>query len=136
MSWQTDKVPEGPISEYAGYQIPGANSPKPLLTITAITHRRDPILPIAVAGPPVEEGHTAWGIPHAAQTLHDLREHDIPVSGVWLLFKALTTGWQLPLSPPGAGLIESATIRRTNCAAGSEELSWRQRVEWISPRFW
>jgi len=98
----TDKVPEGPMSEYPGYQFPGANSPKPLLTVTAITHRRDPILPIAVAGPPVEEDHTAWGIPHAAQTLHDLREHDIPVSAVWLPFEsanhwmavAIESGWR------------------------------------------
>jgi UbiD family decarboxylase len=84
----SEKVPEGPMSEYPGYQFPGANSPKPLITVTAITHRKNPILPVVAAGPPVEEDHTAWGIPHAAQTLHDLREHDIPVAGVWLPFES------------------------------------------------
>jgi len=84
----SEKVPEGPMSEYPGYQFPGANSPKPLITVTAITHRTNPILPVVAAGPPVEEDHTAWGIPHAAQTLHDLREHDIPVAGVWLPFES------------------------------------------------
>jgi UbiD family decarboxylase len=98
----SEKVPEGPMAEYPGYQFPGANSPKPLINVTAITHRREPILPVVAAGPPVEEDHTAWGIPHAAQTLHDLREHDIPVSGVWLPFESanhwmvvgLQSGWR------------------------------------------
>jgi UbiD family decarboxylase len=98
----TEKAAEGPMAEYPGYQFPGANTPKPLVTITAITHRHNPILPVVAAGPPVEEDHTAWGIPHAAQTLHDLREHDIPVSGVWLPFDsanhwmvvAIDSGWR------------------------------------------
>lgn len=84
----SEKVPEGPMGEYPGYQFPGANSAKPLITVTAITHRQSPILPVVVAGPPVEEDHTAWGIPHAAQTLHDLRGFDLPISGVWLPFES------------------------------------------------
>jgi UbiD family decarboxylase len=98
----TDKVPEGPMSEYPGYQFPGANTPKPLIEITAVTHRHNPILPVVCAGPPVEEDHTAWGIPHAAQTLHDLRRFELPIAGAWLPFEganhwmviAVQSGWR------------------------------------------
>jgi UbiD family decarboxylase len=84
----SDKVPEGPMGEYPGYQYPGANSPKPLIEVTAITYRNDPILPVVAAGPPVEEDHTAWGIPHAAHNLHDLRQRGLPVEGCWLPFES------------------------------------------------
>jgi UbiD family decarboxylase len=97
-----DRVPEGPMSEYPGYQVPGANTAKPLITVTAMTWRNDAILPVVAAGPPVEEDHTAWGIPHAAQTLHDLRADHLPVTGCWLplesanhwMVVALDSGWR------------------------------------------
>ena len=50
---------EGPTGEYAGYLRSGPGTQKPVYHATAMTDRNDPILPISVAGEPVEENHTA-----------------------------------------------------------------------------
>ncbi|MHC5820786.1 MAG: UbiD family decarboxylase [Nostoc sp.] len=76
----TETAPEGPMGEYDGYSWPGMSTNKPVYNVTAITYRNDPILPVVAAGEPVEEDHTAFGLPHAAQTLHELRQHQLPVT--------------------------------------------------------
>jgi UbiD family decarboxylase len=78
-----ETAPEGPMGEYAGYLWPGEPTQRPVYNITAITHRNQPILPIVVAGEPVEEDHTAQGIPSAAELLVELREAGHPVTLVW-----------------------------------------------------
>jgi 4-hydroxy-3-polyprenylbenzoate decarboxylase len=75
---------EGPMGEYAGYQFRGEGRPQPAYHVTAITHRSDPILPVVVAGEPVEEDHTAWGIPAAAEALAELRAAGLPVTTCWI----------------------------------------------------
>jgi 4-hydroxy-3-polyprenylbenzoate decarboxylase len=75
---------EGPMGEYAGYQFRGEGRPQPTYHVTAITHRTDPILPVVVAGEPVEEDHTAWGIPAAAEALYELRAQGLPVTTCWI----------------------------------------------------
>lgn len=57
---------EGPIGEYAGYLRASKGRQRPIYHVTALRHRDDPILPVVVAGEPVEENHTAWAIPCAA----------------------------------------------------------------------
>ncbi len=52
--------------------------------MSAITYRTDPILPVVVAGEPVEEDHTAWGIPAAAEALSELRAAGLPVTTCWI----------------------------------------------------
>lgn len=76
-------APEGPMGEYAGYLWDGPATPKPVYTVTAITHRTNPILPISVAGEPPEENHMAWGIPNAGEVLFLLREAGFPVATAW-----------------------------------------------------
>ena len=49
---------EGPFVEYTGYQTPIVNSP--VFTITAMTHRRDPIVQGVFAGKPPCETDTLW----------------------------------------------------------------------------
>ncbi|WP_167489739.1 UbiD family decarboxylase [Nocardia terpenica] len=56
----------------------------PLLTVTAIAHRDNAIATTVAALPPCEGDHLGWGIPHAAQTLHDLTGAGFPVTGVWV----------------------------------------------------
>ena len=68
-----DQSKEGPMGEYAGYLFQGPGRDQPTYHVTAITHRNDPILPVVIAGEPVEENHTAWGIPAAAEVLAELR---------------------------------------------------------------
>lgn len=90
---------EGPMGEFAGFTYPGESSPKPIYNITALTHRRDPILPVAVAGHPVEENHTAWGIPNSAEVVYQLRRHGVPVTSA---FMPLESGcqWLVITVPP------------------------------------
>jgi 4-hydroxy-3-polyprenylbenzoate decarboxylase len=97
----TDTVREGPMGEFPGYLPEPEGSPKPVLRVTAVTYRNDPILPVVAAGPPVEEDHTGWGIPHAAYCLHLLRAAGLPVAGCWMVLEsachwlvvALTGDW-------------------------------------------
>ena len=81
-------APEGPMGEYAGYLWDGPSTPKPVYSVSAITHRRNPILPISVAGEPPEENHTAWGIPNAGEIVFLLREAGFPVATAWSPLKS------------------------------------------------
>lgn len=78
---------EGPMGEFAGYLWPGGAMKRPVYHVTAISHRNDAILPVVVAGEPVEENHTAWGIPTAAVILHDLRAAGLAVTTAWIPFE-------------------------------------------------
>jgi UbiD family decarboxylase len=80
----TETALEGPFGEYAGYLWPGSGSLKPVYHVTAITHRNDPILPVVAAGEPVEEDHTAQGIPSAAEVLAQIRAAGIPATMAWV----------------------------------------------------
>jgi len=88
----TETAHEGPMGEYAGYFgehnifTERADDHWPVYHVTAITHRNNPILPVSVAGEPVEEDHTACGIPSAAETMVQLQDNGIPVTMVWTPF--------------------------------------------------
>jgi 4-hydroxy-3-polyprenylbenzoate decarboxylase len=82
-----ETVPEGPMGEYAGYLWTGS-SLKPVYHATAITHRHNPILPVSVAGEPVEENHTAWGVPNAAEIVYELRQAGLPIATAWTPFES------------------------------------------------
>lgn len=79
---------EGPMGEYAGYLWTGQSSPKPVYHVTAMTYRHDAILPVSVAGEPVEENHTAWGVPNAAEIVYTLRTAGFPVAMAWSPFES------------------------------------------------
>ena len=81
-------APEGPMGEYPGYLDTSAARPKPVLQVSAVTWRTQAILPVVAAGPPVEEDHTGWGIPHAAMTLRDLKAAGLPVTGAWMVLES------------------------------------------------
>ncbi len=84
----TEKLPEGPMGEYAGYLWDSGPLPKPMYKVTAITHRNDAILPVSVAGEPPEENHTAWGVPNAAEIVWELRREGLPVATAWSPFES------------------------------------------------
>jgi 4-hydroxy-3-polyprenylbenzoate decarboxylase len=79
-----ETVSEGPMGEFAGYLDAHGAMQRPVYRVSAIHHRNNPILPVVVAGEPVEENHTAWGIPSAAQILHDLRAAGLGVTNAWI----------------------------------------------------
>lgn len=77
-------VEEGPMGEFAGYVPMDPKMRRPTYRISAISHRDNAILPVVAAGEPVEENHTAWGIPTSAQILYDLRKAGIPATAAWI----------------------------------------------------
>jgi 4-hydroxy-3-polyprenylbenzoate decarboxylase len=79
----TERVLEGPMGEYAGYLWAGTAEHQPVLNVTAITYRNEPILPVVAAGEPVEEDHTCCGITGSAEMLFYLRGKGIPATMVW-----------------------------------------------------
>src|SRR5579884_1079544 len=84
----TDIDLEGPMGEYPGYLDHSQSKPKPVLHVSAVTYRNDPILPVVAAGPPVEEDHTGWGLPHAAMCLSTLKAAGLPVAGAWMVLES------------------------------------------------
>lgn len=121
---------EGPMGEYAGYMWGGAGTEKPVYHVTAITYRNQPILPISVAGEPVEENHTAWGVPNAAEIVYLLRQAGFPVAMAWSPFEsanhlyaiAMERDWRKQL--PGLGAMElcrqiGATLFQTKAGMGT-----------------
>jgi phenylphosphate carboxylase alpha subunit len=84
----TETAMEGPMGEYAGYLWSGPGTLRPVYHVTAVTYRSDPILPIVAAGEPVEEDHTAQGIPSAAETLTQLRQAAIPATMAWVTLES------------------------------------------------
>jgi 4-hydroxy-3-polyprenylbenzoate decarboxylase len=84
-----ETVQEGPMGEFAGYVPLEPVMQRPVYHVTALSYRADPIFPVAAAGEPVEENHTAWGIPSAAQILHDLRAAGLAVTTAWMPLQAV-----------------------------------------------
>jgi UbiD family decarboxylase len=83
----TDLAEEGPMDEYPGY-VGDSSSLKPVLHVSALTYRNRPILPFSVAGAPVDENHTGWGIPHSAEILYLLRSAGFPISMCWMVLES------------------------------------------------
>jgi 4-hydroxy-3-polyprenylbenzoate decarboxylase/2,5-furandicarboxylate decarboxylase 1 len=66
------REPEGPFGEVAGYYSP--RYPKPVVEITAITHRKNPIFQTSLTGMPTTENHTLKQIPIEAAYYAELRK--------------------------------------------------------------
>jgi UbiD family decarboxylase len=56
----------------------------PMFHVTAVTYRDDPILTVVASGDPIEESHSARGIPSAAELLVELRAAGLPVTLAWM----------------------------------------------------
>jgi UbiD family decarboxylase len=78
---------EGPMNEYPGYNATEA-SPKPVLTVSAVSWRDCAILPVVAAGPPTEEDHTVTGAMHAAELLYQFHQAGLPATLAWVLVEA------------------------------------------------
>jgi UbiD family decarboxylase len=89
----TDGELEGPMGEYPGYLERATAAIRPVLHVSAITYRNDPILPVAVAGAPVEEDHTVSGLPIAAEMTYLLQEAGLPVTICWCVLESAAHWW-------------------------------------------
>lgn len=70
----TERHLEGPFGEWAGYHAGGVRL-RPLLTVTAITHRHQPILRGCLLGKPVTEDQFLYSIGMAAEALRMFESH-------------------------------------------------------------
>jgi len=80
-------APEGPFGDHTGYYTPV--EPFPVLHVTAITHRRDPIYPSIVVGVPPSED--VWlgkatermFLPAVQMTMPEVVDYDLPFAGAF-----------------------------------------------------
>lgn len=71
---------EGPFGEVSGYYTPA--SPKPVIEVTAITHRRSPVYQAALTGRPSTENHFLKQIPMEATFYWELRNRFAGIKSV------------------------------------------------------
>ncbi|BCS02980.1 UbiD family decarboxylase [Aspergillus luchuensis] len=84
----TEKVGEGPMGEYHGYMFSDNAVPEPKIEVDCVTYRRDPVVPICVAGLAPDETHTVWGAAISAEILDALRQAELPVKMAWMPYEA------------------------------------------------
>lgn len=73
-----ERKDEGPFGEYVGFRT-GKRFPKPVYRVRAVTHRKDPIIPVSNMGVPVDDGAAAMSINLSAAILEELRAKRLPV---------------------------------------------------------
>lgn len=66
-----ERVPEGPFGEFTGYY--GAQELNPVMEVTAITHRRDPIFLAGMTGVPTTDNHVLKSFAYESVLLENLR---------------------------------------------------------------
>jgi 4-hydroxy-3-polyprenylbenzoate decarboxylase/2,5-furandicarboxylate decarboxylase 1 len=71
---------EGPFGEVGGYSTP--KFPKPVIEVTAITHRKNPIFQVALTGMPTTENHILRQIPMEATYYWELKKRHPGVTAV------------------------------------------------------
>ncbi|HET9549790.1 MAG TPA: UbiD family decarboxylase, partial [Candidatus Binatia bacterium] len=71
---------EGPFGEVSGYYTPA--NPKPIIEVSAITHRRDPIYQAALTGMPTTENHVLKQLPLEASFYWQLKKEFPGVTAV------------------------------------------------------
>jgi 2,5-furandicarboxylate decarboxylase 1 len=65
------RVPEGPFGEFTGYYGPAEANP--LMEVTAITHRHDPIFLAGLTGVPTTDNHVLKSLAYESVLLENLR---------------------------------------------------------------
>ncbi|KEF62944.1 uncharacterized protein A1O9_00918 [Exophiala aquamarina CBS 119918] len=85
-----DRCKEGPFGEIQGYSFLDENSLQPLYKVSAITHRKNPILPVCVPGRATgpDKTHTMIGTLAAAEIKHLLQQDGLPVMNVFTPFES------------------------------------------------
>lgn len=76
-----ERKDEGPFGEYTGYTS-YPKSPRPVIHVTAVTHRNDPILTMTCEGIPIVDGHALVSLRRGSELLEALRARGTPVTGV------------------------------------------------------
>jgi 4-hydroxy-3-polyprenylbenzoate decarboxylase/2,5-furandicarboxylate decarboxylase 1 len=74
------REPEGPFGEYSGYYGPAGE--RPVVEVTAVTHRKNPIFHAGLTGMPMTENHFLKQIPNEVTLYRDLKAKFAGVKGV------------------------------------------------------
>jgi 4-hydroxy-3-polyprenylbenzoate decarboxylase len=91
---------EGPFGEYTGYVV-SERLPRPVFTVTAITHRHDPILTMTSIGVPVDEDHVVMPIANGAEVLQEIRDtKGYPVDFLYVLPESAGHFWVVSTKVP------------------------------------
>ncbi|MDP2645693.1 MAG: UbiD family decarboxylase [Desulfobacterales bacterium] len=91
---------EGPFGEYTGYCAGGKN-PRPVLEVTAITHRNNPVITMCSLGIPVDDVHTIDSVLCSADILEELRDvKGFPVDTVYAVPEASVHFWAIATDVP------------------------------------
>lgn len=72
---------DGPFGEFTGYGVAG-QLPRPVMRVTAITHRNNPVFTYSNEGMPLADSHSIVSITKAAECLKALRNFGIDVKAV------------------------------------------------------
>lgn len=83
---------EGPFAEVLGYVSPASRGERLLSRVTAVTHRRDPILVVTSPGPPPADAYSKPAIDVSANILNYLRSQGLPVK---MAYAPLETGMRM-----------------------------------------
>ncbi|MEW6665405.1 MAG: UbiD family decarboxylase [Thermodesulfobacteriota bacterium] len=72
-----ERKTEGPFGEYPGYygEVPG---PSPVIRVTAVTYRNDPILQGSIEGHPINESHIMSSVMKSATIWDQLERNGVP----------------------------------------------------------
>jgi UbiD family decarboxylase len=93
--------PEGPYGEYTGYAIHA--EPTPIIEVSCVTHRSDPIFTMANMGKPWDDNAVAASITTSSVALQALRSAGIRVKSVYVTAPPLSVIVSAP-PVPGSGL--------------------------------
>jgi UbiD family decarboxylase len=131
---------EGPFGEFAGYMGPVAD--RPVVRVTAITHRRDPIFYGLASQMPPSESTTIQSLTNAAQLLkvlrHDLGETGVEDAHVDLTFGGLLAHVTVALrtGPPGDAqrlgrlIADLSPFKRVTVVDHDVDIRDRQHMDW------
>ncbi|MBI2987991.1 MAG: UbiD family decarboxylase [Deltaproteobacteria bacterium] len=90
---------EGPFGEYTGYV--GGRQPRPVFHVTAVAHRKDPILTMTSIGVPVDEDHVVMPISNAAEVLEEVRDRKgYPVNFIYVPPESAMHFWVVSTKVP------------------------------------
>lgn len=78
-----ERHPEGTFGEFTGYTA-GGRVPRPTIAVSAVTHRRRPILTMSNMGKPWDEFSVMASLMFSAQLVRDLRGRGLPFQALYV----------------------------------------------------
>ena len=95
-----ERMPEGEFGEYTGYTS-GGSRPRPVIHVSCISHRINPILTMSNMGKPWDEYHVMASITLSAQTANELEDRGINFKTVYC--PPPVTAFIVSVNPPYPG---------------------------------